>query len=116
MKKIEDMSERELLEELVADKRRQQILDLVTIAVVLCAAIFIGVRVQQYMQQINGFINSVNQVMDQVNGYTEVFDSLGEVSQKVNDLTEVIDAESFEQMKEIMKRVNSLLDALHIGG
>ena len=116
MKKIEEMSNRELMEELVADKRRQQTLEVVLIAVVLAAAIFVGIKVNAYIQEINNFISTADQALQQVSSYTAMFDSLGEVSEKVNDLADAFDPDTFEQIKSMMNRINTLLDVLHIGG
>ena len=79
MNRIEEMSDRELLEELLKEKRRNQIIRCIELAILIAAVVFIYIEAQKYIPMIKDFVERSNGTIDK----------LKEMIVKLNDLMKI---------------------------
>ncbi len=96
MKKIEEMSDRELLEELVKEKRINDLVQWIAIGLVVALLIFIYVQIQKYMPILTDLVNRSNQLMS----------DLENTSSQINELIASVDDGSIEKLKNIIDQLN----------
>jgi predicted PurR-regulated permease PerM len=105
VKNLENMSDRELLEELVKEKRRNDILRYVSYAFYAIIMILILVMYFKYAPIIKQMIEDYNQIVKTVNDFSssiqKITDSINpETFEKINQISESFDPATFEKIKE----------------
>lgn len=105
VKNLENMSDRELLEELVKEKRRNDILRYVSYAFYAIVMIFILVLYFKYAPIIKQMIEDYNQIVKTVNDFStsiqQITNSINpETFEKINAISESFDPSTFEKIKE----------------
>ena len=105
VKNLENMSDRELLEELVKEKRRNDILRYVSYAFYAIIMILILVMYFKYAPIIKQMIEDYNQIVKTVNDFSssiqKITDSIDpETFEKINQISESFDPATFEKIKE----------------
>ena len=96
MKNIEEMSDRELLEELVAAKRRDQIIEYIKWGVI---AVFLDAS-NTLINDLEATNQQINDVMGQLNDGS--LEQLKELLNSMND-------GSIDKLKELIEKLNSIL-------
>ncbi len=100
MKKIEEMSDRELLEELLKEKRKNQILRYIGCAILLAVAIFIYVEAMKYIPMIRDFVDRSNKLMAE----------LEETSNQINGMVDSLNDGTIEKLKEMIDKLSELMN------
>ncbi len=89
MNSIEEMSDRELLEELLKEKRRNQI----------ATVIFIYVQAMKYIPMIKDFVERSNKLMAE----------LEETGNQINGLVDSLNDGTIDKLKEMIVKLNDLM-------
>ena len=105
VKNLENMSDRELLEELVKEKRRNDILRYVSYAFYAIVMIFILVLYFKYAPIIKQMIEDYNQIVKTVNDFSASIEQITnsidpKTFEKINEISESFDPSTFEKIKE----------------
>lgn len=96
MKKIEEMSDRELLEELVREKRFNDVAQWIAVGLVVALLVFIYIQIGKYAPLFSDLINRANQLMS----------DLENTSSQVNELVASVNDGSIEKLKNIIDQLN----------
>ena len=103
MNRIEEMSDRELLEELLKEKRRNQIIRCIKLAVLIAAALFIYVEAMKYIPMIKDFVDRSNKLMAE----------LEETGNQINGLVDSLNDGTIDKLKEIIDKLNDVMKIFH---
>ncbi len=99
MKKIEEMNDRELLEELLKEKRRNQVIRYIELAVLIAAAVFVYVQASKYVPMIKDFADRSNKLMTE----------LEKTSSEIDGMIDSLNDGTIDKMKEMIDKLDSLL-------
>ena len=99
MNKIEEMSDRELLVELLKEKRRNQVLRYIGLAILLAAVVYVYVQVTKYIPMIKDFVDRSNKLMSE----------LDETSNQINGMIDSLNDGTIEKLKEMIDKLNELM-------
>lgn len=99
MNSIEEMSDRELLEELLKEKRRNQIIRYIELSILIATVIFIYVQAMKYIPMIKDFIDRSNKLMAE----------LEETGNQINGLVDSLNDGTIDKLKEMIVKLNDLM-------
>ena len=102
---IEEMSDHELLMELVAEKRRNDRIRLIRYGIDLLIMIFVCILAWIYIPKIVKIIDQFNDLMK---NYGELVGKLNSTDLKINEFMEAFDSD-FGNMKEFMEQFSALM-------
>ncbi|MBQ2583758.1 MAG: hypothetical protein II568_01155 [Erysipelotrichaceae bacterium] len=111
MKKIDEMSDHELLRELVEEKRRNDIIQWAILLLVVFIAVFTYIQVRRYMPMVTDLVDRANVLMVDLEANSkqveEVFNSLndGSIDQFKGVMQQFNDG-SIEQFKNVVDQLN----------
>ena len=114
MKNIEEMSDRELLEELVAAKRRDQIIEYIKWGVIAVFIISIYAMIARYIPQIKAFLDASNTLINDLEATNQqINDVMGQLNdgslEQLKELLNSMNDGSIDKLKELIEKLNSIL-------
>ncbi len=104
MKKIEEMSDREILEELLKDKRRNDIISYIRLGILAVVIIAIIIIANTYVPKIIEFSNRLNSLLGE----------LETTGNMVQEIAENIDVETIDSLKDMIAKIQGLLNMFGI--
>ena len=109
--KIEEMTDRQLLEELVKDKRKNEILGYIEIALLVIALIMIGIVIYKYVPLIRESLAQAKQLMSDLDAARKQIDDLvaslnDGTMEELKQVIETLNDGSLEEMKQLIERMN----------
>jgi len=107
MKSLEDMTDHELLMELVAEKRRQDKLRYAKYALIALVVIVLCVGIGMIISKINEFERNYQQFVGQFDGIAGQFESM---EKQVNEFFSTFNGSSTKKMQELMQKIADLLE------
>ena len=99
MRNIEEMSDHELLMELIKDKRRNDRIRYVKYAVFGVIAVFVIGLLAVYVPKVVTFVNRYNTVIDE----------LEKTTNSIKELKDSINLESFNTVQELIDKIQKVL-------
>ena len=113
MKKIEEMSDHELLMELVAEKRRNDKLRFVRYGIYALIAVFViavGMmwypKIKTMVGQYNELMNGYHELMD---GYQDLMGRLAGMDERISDFMGTFETDFGGKLKDLMEKINALM-------
>ena len=106
MKKTDEMSDRQLLEELVTKNRRREAFTLAAVVVLFVFLLIVVLKVNRELSKIDAFINACSLLLNEAEN----------ANVNINELLSLFDEETLIQLKETIEAFNKLLGGFHIGG
>ncbi len=106
MRNYEEMSDHELLMELVKEKRRNDRNRYVRYAVYGVICLFLIYLGFTYVPRIMKIVNQYNELMSK---YGDLLAKLESTDTKINDFMESLQTDVFDKMKDIADRITALL-------
>ena len=112
MKDINEMSERELLMELVVNKRNKEKLQLFTTAILAALLLVIVVALFIYVPKIMNIINEFNELSNQLGGLSEISSQLSELNESIQSMSKEYNFD----MKQVTEFFENIKGAMNIFG
>ena len=104
MKKVEEMTDRELLMELVIDRRRQAIMRYVRMAIWLVVIVAAVALLYKYMPILTAYTKQIR----------VVFGDVKVISEKGVEIVNGLDEETIDNINKLVSELKKILEALNI--
>ena len=99
LKNIEEMSDHEILMELIKEKRRNDILRYINYGLVAIVSVFVAVECSIYIPKIMAFMDKYNQVLD----------TLNETSASIKRISDSISTDTIDAFNNLVSGISDLL-------
>lgn len=109
MKSLEEMTDHELLMELVAEKRRQDKLRYAKYALIAVVVIVLCVGLGMIISKINEFEKNYQQFVGQLEGIAGQFETM---EKQVNDFFATFNDSSTKKMQELLQKIADFIERL----
>ena len=105
-KPVAEMTEREMLEELVSEKRRNDVIRLVLLGICAAAAVIVIVLLAIYLPPVIAFFRQLNESIQQVQGE---FQKIQEAIDSVRETVSGIGSAGKETLESAVEQITDLL-------